>query len=123
MLNWKNVDGSWFGNGFRIQKVDSTLWLLEETASGAAVTVADPIAELPTLQAAKYKAEGLHQDRVMNMRRRRMAAIAAAAWSIAVLSAHPVVFLLTGAVGIAAALEIVATWFEGRVGRAREMTQ
>jgi hypothetical protein len=125
MLDWKMVGGSWFGNGFRIQRDAQEHWLLEHTGEVTGpVTVEDgPIADLPTLQAAKYKAEELHVERQVSARRQRLGMIGLGGWSLALLSGNPVVFIVAGVIGLASLLEFGMTWFDDRTGRARELVQ
>jgi hypothetical protein len=125
MLDWKMVDGSWFGNGFRIQREAQQHWLLEHTGDDTgSVTVEDePIADLPTLQAAKYKAEELHVEHQISARRQRLGMIGLGGWSLALLSGNPVVFVVAGVIGLASLLEFVMTWFDDRAGGARQLVQ
>jgi hypothetical protein len=124
MLDWRKVDGSWFGNGYRIEHRAPAHWLLEDNvAEGESVTVDEPIADLPTLQAAKYKAEVLHAESEVSARRQRLGLIGLGSWSLALLAGHPVVFIAAGVVGSAALLEFAVTWFEDRTGGARDVVQ
>jgi hypothetical protein len=125
MLDWKMVDGLWFGNGFRIQREAQEHWLLEHNGIGTgSVTVEiEPIADLPTLQAAKYKAEELHDEREVSARRKRLGMIGLGGWSLALLSGNLVVFIVAGVIGLASLLEFGMTWFDDRSGGARELVQ
>lgn len=126
MLNWREVDGSWFGNGFRIERLSPRTWRLEEVARSDRVSIAlvDGVsADLPTLQAAKFEAERHHSDRALTRTRERLAIVAGCSGALAILGANPVLLVLSGVVGGAALLELAMTWFEGRVGGAEQIVQ
>lgn len=123
MLEWKRVDGSWFGNGFRVKQVAPTLWSLEHADQAVSVDVTGPIAQLHSLDACKYKAEELHEGERVAKQRRWLGAVGAGGWALAVLAGNPLGFIVGGVIGSAALLELVASWFEGRVGFAAEYKQ
>ncbi len=127
MLTWTEIDGKWFGNGFRIERSDRGDWrLTENTAEESAgpITMGAPLADLPTLSACKYKAEAIHEVQRVSELRQRLGAVIAGAASLAVLGAgNPIVVIVCLVVGGAAGLELMSTWFEGRVGGAREIRQ
>lgn len=126
MLTWKKVDGRWLGNGFQIRRDDSGHWIIDEPGDGVDVIEADPapLASLPTLSAAKYVAEQEHKQRDTAFIRRRLTAVALGTASLAALvSSNPLVFIGLGVVAAAAGLELAMTWFAGRVGGARDITQ
>lgn len=123
MLKWKKIGESWFGNGFRVHQVAPTLWSLERVIGYEPIGVNDPIAQLRTLQACKYKAETIHEaTRVRDLRRRLLAA-AIGGWSLAVIIGNPFGFIVGGVIGSAALLELIATWTDGKVGGIRSYTQ
>lgn len=128
MLTWRRVNDHWRGNGFLIEHPSPHEWhLFDASVLGTNSTiVADPapIASLPTLSAAKYKAEHLHQETELAILRRRLGAVAAGFGSLAVLSSSaPVVAIVFSVIAGAAALELITTWFESRVGGARQVMQ
>lgn len=125
MLDWRMVGDSWFGNGFRIRCKAQEHWLLEFSGDdpGSVMVKDEPIADLPSLQAAKYKAEELHVERLVSARRQRLGMIGLGGWSLAVLSGNPVVFIIVGAIGLASLLEFGMTWFDDRPGGARQLVQ
>jgi hypothetical protein len=123
MLDWRRVGDSWLGNGFRVRQVAPSHWTLEYVEAPVAIDVEGPIAELSSLEACQHKAESLHDETKVKETRRRLAAVGAGGWALAVLSANPIGFLIGGVVGSAALLELAATWFERRVGSASEITQ
>jgi hypothetical protein len=123
MLEWKRVDDSWLGNGFRVRQIAPALWLLDHSNPSGPVDVEGPIAELQTLQACKYKAEKLHEREVMGHRRNRLTAVGLAGWALALLAGNPFGFIVGGVVGSAALLELLATYYEGRVGGVRNYSQ
>jgi len=123
MLEWKKVDGSWFGNGFQVRRIAPSLWSLEHVSGGDAVDVSDPIAELSTLEACKYEAEARHRAEEDSARRRRLGAVAIGGWSLAVLSVNPILFIAAGVIGTAALLEIAAMYFDDRAGSVRDFVQ
>jgi hypothetical protein len=77
MLDWRRTDGCWFGNGFRIRRVGSARFELEEDAGDGVSVIVDPepIAALPTLAACKHKAETLHTGRRVALLRQRLTLI------------------------------------------------
>ncbi len=125
MLDWRRVDGHWFGNGFRIHRVGPTRWQLEERAgeSGSVIVDPVPIAALPTLEACKHKAETLHTTRRTALLRQRLTLIGLGGWVFALLGGHPVFFFVASVVGSAALLELIMTYVEDRTGGARHLTQ
>lgn len=127
MLTWRAVDGNWFANGFRIQRSSPGRWALYETRRDPTPAVAAepiPLASLPTLSACKYKAEDLHTRQVTSSLRQRLAAVALAAASIVALGvANPLVVMAFGVIAVASLLELAMTWFDDRVGGARDFTQ
>jgi hypothetical protein len=123
MLKWKRVDGSWFGNGFRVQQVAPTLWSLELSGDSEPVEASDPVARLGTLQACKYKAETLHEEERMRDLRRRLTAVSVGGWSLAVIIGNPIGFIIGAVIGSAALLELIATWTDDRFGGMRSYTQ
>ena len=125
MLDWKRVDGSWLGNGFQIHRVGPRKWALEERAGdGGPVTMdPEPIAALPTLAAAKQKAETLHARQRIGVLRQRLTLIGFGGWALAVVVGNPVLFIAAGVIASAALLELFMTYFEDRTGGARELTQ
>lgn len=123
MLTWKRVGESWFGNGFRVRQVAPRLWSLEHVSGSEPIDVSDPIAELRTLQACKYKAESLHESELLRDRRRRLLAVGVGGWSLALLLGNPIGFILAGVVGSGALLELIATWTDGKVGGVSSYTQ
>lgn len=125
MLDWKIVGDSWVGNGFRIRRKAQEHWILEFSGDdpGSVIVEHEPIADLPTLQAAKRKAESLHVERHLSAHRQRLAMVGLGGWSLALLSGNPVVFIVGGVIGSASLLEFGMTWFDGRVGGARQLVQ
>jgi hypothetical protein len=123
MLDWKRVDGSWFGNGFRVQQVGPALWSLENAEVQGSIDVSDPIARLGTLEACKHKAETLHDELRLMALRKRLGVIGAGGWALALVVANPIAFIVCGVIGSAALLELLATWLDGRVGGIREFVQ
>jgi hypothetical protein len=126
MLDWKRIDGSWFGNGFRIEQASPAVWRLEDVqhAQDGSVSVdTDPIAALPSLQACKHHAEMLHNDRELTAVRRRLGLVSLGAVSLAVLSGSPLVFIAAGVIGGASIIELTLTWFDGRVGGVKDLVQ
>lgn len=123
MLEWKRVDESWFGNGFRVQQIAPKRWSLEHVTRSAPIDVSDPIAELGTLQACKYKAEAIHEAEQTRDLRRRLMAVGIGGWSLALIIGNPIGFIVGGVIGSAALLELIATWTDGRVGGVRSYTQ
>ncbi len=123
MLDWKRVDGFWFGNGFRVQQTAPTRWTLENIVGSEPIDVSEPIAELGTLQACKYKAERIHEARLMRDLRRRLLAVGVGGWSLALFIGNPVAFIVGGVIGSAALLELIASWADGKVGGVSSYTQ
>lgn len=127
MLEWKLVGDSWYGNGYRIDRVAPYVWQLEEVAATGdqeQVSVrTEPIATLPTLAACQQKAEMLHETRRRALLRQRLTMVGIGGWSVAMLATNPFMFVAAGFIGSAALLELTMTWFEGRVGGARELRQ
>jgi hypothetical protein len=125
LLTWKRVDGRWLGNGFQIRRDDSGHWIIVELGDEDDLIEADPAPmALPTLSAAKYAAEQEHKQRDTAFLRRRLTAVALGAASLAALvSSNPLVFIGLGVVAAAAGLELAMTWFAGRLGGARDITQ
>jgi hypothetical protein len=126
MLDWRRIDGSWFGNGFRIEQASPAVWRLEEVqhAQDGSVSVdTDPIAALPSLQACKYHAEMLHNDRELTATRQRLGLVSLGALSLAVLSGSPLVLIAAAVIGGASIVELTLTWFDGRVGSATDLVQ
>lgn len=127
MLTWRTADGAWFANGFRIQKSSPGKWALyqgQHDPKTAVVAEPIPLASLPTLSAAKYKAEDLHSRKAINSLRHRLGAVAIAALSMIALGvSNPLVVMLFGVVAMAAVLELTMTWFDERVGGVKDFFQ
>jgi hypothetical protein len=125
MLDWRRSDGYWLGNGFRIRRVGSARFELEEHAGdgGSVIVDPEPIAALPTLAACKHKAETLHTGRQVALLRQRLTLIGFGGWVLALLGGNPIFFLVAGVVGSAALLELIMTFVEHRTGGARDVRQ
>lgn len=123
MLDWKRVDDSWFGNGFRVRRVAPKLWSLENAEVQGVIDVTGPIAELRTLEACKFKAESIHEAEQLGAHRRRLGAVGVAGWSLALIAGSPIGFIVGGVIGSAALLEWLATWLGDGVGGAQEYVQ
>lgn len=123
MLNWKRADDSWLANGFRVHQVAPSLWSLDNVPVSGSVEATDPIAEMGSLEACKFTAQRLHDQRRLGAKRQGLAAAGIASWALALIAANPFAFIVGGVLGTAALLELLATWFEGRIGRAREYMQ
>lgn len=127
MLAWTTRDGAWFGNGFRIENRSARRWLVFDKSDFAPSGVyAEPIplADLPTLSSAKYKAETLHRAELLSAQRRRMVQVMSALAVVALLlAAYPVAALVIGAAAAAAGLELLMTWVDPLIGNVREFSQ
>ncbi len=127
MLSWTRSGDDWLGNGFRIEKKASRQWILydsEMEGGDGLVTTSDPIASLPTLSAAQYKAEHVHRRRRLSASRQRLGAIVVGACALAAFfSAYPMAVAAFGVVAVSALLELAMTWFDDGVGGANELTQ
>jgi len=126
MLTWRRANDVWLGNGFKIERHSDRSWTLEEADSVAAagVTVAEPLAELPSLSACKYKAEQLHHADQTAVLRKRLKAVFFAGGLIAlVMASQPIVMIAALVISGAAALELMMTAVNGRVGGARQIVQ
>lgn len=127
MLTWTRSGDHWRGNGFRIERRASRQWVLYDSGAdhhSGMVTTSDALASLPTLSAAKYKAEHLHQRRKLSASRQRLGAVVVGASALgAFLSAYPMAVMVLAVVALSAMLELIMTWFDDRVGGAGEVTQ
>lgn len=127
MLTWSQSGDHWLGNGFRIERRSSRQWVLydiEGQDESSLVRSTDPIAMLPTLSAAKYKAEHVHQKRQLATSRQRLGAVVVGALAIAAFfSSYPMVVMTFFVVAASALLELVMTWFDRKVGGADQVTQ
>jgi DICT domain-containing protein len=126
MLTWRRANNVWLGNGFKIERHSDCSWTLEEADSAVAVgvTVAEPLAELPSLSACKYKAEQLHHaDRTAVLRRRLKTVFFASGLVALVMASQPIVMIAALVISGASALELLMTGVDGRVGGARQIVQ
>lgn len=128
MLAWKKADGNWLGNGYRIESDPPRSWDLYDTAAetrGSNVTVEDiPLASLPTLSAAKHKAEILHgRAQTASLRRRLLAVAGGSVALMLVLGPNPLLAITCGVVAMASLLELAMTWLDQLIGDARELHQ
>ena len=80
---------------------------------------------LPSLQACQHKAQALHNEELLKSKRKRLAAVSAVAFSIAVLwSSAPLAAAVAGVVGAAALIDLGLTWVErGQVGSIEDLVQ
>lgn len=127
MLTWSRSGDNWLGNGFRIERRSSRQWVLFDVRAedeATLVTTSDPIASLPTLSAAKYKAEHVHQKRQLAVSRQRLGAVVVGALAIAAFfSSYPMVVMAFFVVAASALLELIMTWFDRNLGGADQVTQ
>ncbi len=127
MLTWTATNGAWFANGFRIQRTAPAVWSLYEASaaqSSAVMIEPSPLASLPTLSACKYKAEEIHDRNATSALRGRLLSALVTSVAIWVLaSGNPVVVVVALVIGASSLLELLMTWFEGKVGGAREVLQ
>jgi len=125
MLNWKATNGTWFGNGFRIERRSSDTWVLLDNTPGSEQMLADPIlATMPSLRTAKHAAETRHNSEQTKHIRKRLTSVALGMAVLVVLFIEfPIAAIAAGVVGGAAALELAATYVGRFFGRAREVTQ
>lgn len=125
MLSWKTTNGTWFGNGFRIERRSPGTWVLLDSSADSERTLAEPIlATMPSLKSAKHVAETRHNSVRLTEDRKRLATVALAMGVLVVLFAEfPIAAIAAGVVGGAAGLELAATYIGRFWGRAREVTQ
>lgn len=127
MLTWTRSGDTWLGNGFRIERKAARQWILYDLSTedrSSLVSTSDVLASLPTLSAAKYKAEHLHHRRRISTSRQRLGAIVVGASALAAfLSSYPMAVMVLAVVALSAALELAMTWFDDGVGGANEVTQ
>lgn len=127
MLTWTRSGEHWLGNGFRIERKSARQWILfdlSEEDRSSLVSTSDALASLPTLSAAKYKAEHVHRRRRISATRQRLGAIVVGASALAAfLSSYPMAVMVLAVVALSAALELAMTWFDDGVGGANEATQ
>jgi hypothetical protein len=125
MLSWRSTNGTWFGNGFRIERRSPHSWVVIDNSRGAEQRLAEPIlATMPSLKSAKHVAESRHDTERLNEDRKRLAIVALSMGVLAVLFVEiPLAAIAAGVIGGAAALEFGATYIGRFYGRAREVTQ
>lgn len=125
MLSWKNTNGTWFGNGFRIEHRSPRTWVLLDNNPESEQRLADPIlATMPSLKSAKHAAESRHSSEKLRQDRKRLAAVALSMTVLLLLFIEiPIAAIASGVVAAAAALELGATYVDGFYGKAREVTQ
>jgi hypothetical protein len=72
-----------------------------------------PIAELPSLEACRHKAQSMMDETRLGKRRQRLGAVAVVGLSSAVfLSATPLTAAIAGVIGAAALIDLFLTWGE-----------
>ena len=127
MLQWTRSGDEWLGNGFRIEMKSARQWILYDVGDvdeSALVSTSEALASLPTLSAAKYKAEHVHQKRRLSASRQRLGAVVVGASALAAfLSSYPMAVMVLAVVALSAALELAMTWFDDGVGGANQVTQ
>ncbi len=127
MLTWTRSGDTWLGNGFRIEMKAARQWILYDTGNeddSSLVSTSEALASLPTLSAAQYKAEHVHQRRRLSASRQRLGAVVVGASALAAfLSSYPMAVVVLAVVAFSAALELAMTWFGDRVGGANQVTQ
>lgn len=127
MLTWTATNGAWLANGFRIQRTAPAVWSLYDASaapSSAVMVEPSPLASLPTLSACKYKAEEIHdRDATSALRDRLMSALVASVAVWVLSSGNPVVVVVALIIAASSLLELLMTWFDGKVGGAREVLQ
>lgn len=127
MLTWTRSGDTWLGNGFRIEMKAARQWVLYDVGDkdeSSLVSTTEALASLPTLSAAKYKAEHVHQRRRISASRQRLGSVVVGASALAAFfSAYPMAVAAFGVVAVSALLELVMTWFDDGVGGANELTQ
>lgn len=127
-LEWQTVGGSWFADRYRIDRISARIWRLSlvDPIDSAPVRVENgPVAELPSLQACRHKAQSLHDDGLLDQKRQRLAAVAAVGLSVAVVwSSTPLAAAVAGVVGAAALIDLGLTWVErGLAGSVSDLLQ
>ena len=127
MLQWTRSGDTWLGNGFRIEMKAARQWILYDVGDedeSALVITSEALASLPTLSAAKYKAEHVHQKRRLSASRQRLGAVVVGASALgAFLSSYPMAVMVLAVVALSAALELAMTWFDDGLGGANQVTQ
>lgn len=127
MLQWTRSGDTWLGNGFRIEMKAVRQWILYEVGDedeSTLVSTSEALASLPTLSAAKYKAEHVHQRRRLSTSRQRLGAVVVGASALAAfLSSYPMAVMVLAVVALSAALELAMTWFDDGLGGANQLTQ
>ena len=124
-MNWTRADGTWFGNGFRIERRSADTWVLLDNIASSTQVVAEPVlATMPSLKAAKHVAETRHSSEMLVRDRKRLFAVALGMGALVLLLIEvPIAALVPAVVGGAAALELIATYVDRFYGRAREVIQ
>lgn len=125
MLSWNRTNGTWFGNGFRIERRSPDKWVLLDNGPDSGQMLAEPIlATMPSLKSAKHVAESRHNSERLTHDRKRLTAVALGMGVLAVLLIEvPLAAIAVGVVGGAAALELAASYLDRYYGRAREVSQ
>ena len=125
MLQWTRTDGTWFGNGYRIERHSRQTWILiDNTAPRDAVTADTEIATLHTLKAAQNVAEWHHGTLLLAETRKRLLAVALGMGALTlILTGAPLAAMATAVIGASALLELIATFFDRSWPSAREVIQ
>lgn len=128
MLVWKEENGDWLGNGYRIEQLSPKEWVLkpnsDTTVESQVAVEVHPLATLPTLTACRYEAETLHLAERIRTQRTRLTGIllGAIVGSLLVgVGSFPGVLLVGSAV--AAGTKLMLTWLDPLMGSAREVLQ
>ena len=129
---WRSDAPSWDYRGYRIVKKGPRRFVIDPSGSTGQqllVSAAEPRVSavdetaLPTLAASKFVVrELIGLDRLRRRRNRLLAVSVLALGPVAVMAPSPVTLVML-AVGGAALLELMMTWFDGRVGGARDISQ
>lgn len=128
MLVWREDNGAWLGNGYRIERLSPKTWVLKQNrdiiVERQVAVEEQPLAMLPTLTACRYEAETLHvAERVRTHRSRLTGTILGllvGAFLVGVGS-FPGALLVGSAVAVGT--KLMLTWLDPLMGSAREVSQ